>query len=259
MSLMPKVNPEKLEKDRMKKLVGAHFLFIVLLFALITPAYASVKIQAVIDQNVHVAFDFENINSTLYNEVVQQGIFNVSTIPRTIVKNLEQRNLTDVTWGYDPELEMFNDATKSIHVEFYLAGSDIVSLTINKTTMNRMYNVRTDWRKFHVNLTNEFLLDFTEHFATPISQSPPWQRINNYTLNAKKHPAYYIFTDSDTFDLLCYFILPATAINVHAVEDMMIFELPPSFEDSMLNSPFLILGAIIFVIIASSLYRKVRK
>ena len=242
----------------MKKLALAHLLFFLLLVTLITPAYASVEIQAVIDQNVHVAFDFENINSTLYNKIVQLGVFNVSTIPRTIVKNLEERNLT-VTWGYDPELEIFNDATKSIHVEFYLSGSDIVSLTSNKTTMNRIYNVRTDWRKFHVNLTNEFLLDFTEYFAKPISQSPPWQRIN-YTLNDKVHPAYYHnYTDMISFDPLCYFILPATAINVHAVEDTIIFELPPSFEDSLLNSPFLILGALIVVVIAFSLYRKVRK
>lgn len=240
----------------MKKLPLAHLLFSLLLVTLITPACASVKIQAVIDQNVHVTFDFENINSTLYNEIVQQEVFNVSTIPRTIVKNLEQRNLTDVSWGYDPELEIFNDATKSIHVDFYLSGSDIMSLTSNKTTMNRIYNVRTDWRKFHVNLTDEFLLDFTEYFDKPVDE---WQRIN-YTLKAKTHPAYYHnFTDSNTFDPLCYFILPATAINPHAVEDTIIFELPPSFEDSLLNSPFLILGALIVVIIIFSLYRKVRK
>jgi len=242
----------------MKKLALAHLLFFPLLVTLITPVCASVKIQAVIGQDVHVVFDFESINSTLYTEIVQQGVFNVSTIPQTIVKNLEERNLTDVTWGYDPEVEMFNDATKSIHVDFYLYGSDIVSLTSNKTTMNRIYNVRTDWRNFHVNLTNEFSLDFTEYFNEPVDE---WQRINNYTLNAKKHPAYYYnFTDSNTFDPLFYFVLPATAINVHAVGDTIIFELPPSFEDSLLNSPFLILGAIIvLLIIVFSLYRKIRK
>ena len=243
----------------MKRLASAHLLFFLLLVTLITPAYATVKVQATIDQNVYVAFDFENINSTWYDDIVQQGVFDVSTIPLTIVWNLEQRNLDDVTWGYDPGQKTFNDATNSIHVEFYLAGSDIVSLTSNKTTTNRIYNVRTDWRKFHVNLTNELPLNFTKYFATPISQSPPWQRIN-YTLNAKTHPAYCNnSTDSDAFDPLWYFILPATAINVHAVEDTIIFELPPSFEDSLLNSPFLILGALIVVIIAFSLYRKVRK
>ena len=239
----------------MKKLALAHFLFFPLLVTLITPACASVKIQAVIDQDVHVVFDFENINSTLYNEIVQQGVFNVSTIPRTIVKNLEERNLTDVTWGYDPEVKMFNDATKSIYVDFYLYGSDIVSLTSNKTTMNRIYNVRTDWRKFQVSLTNEFPLDF-KNLDKPVAE---WQRIN-YTLNDKTHPAYYYnFTESNTFNPLFYFVLPATAINVHAVGDTIIFELPPSFEDSLLNSPFLILGALIVVIIAFSLYRKIRK
>jgi hypothetical protein len=79
-------------------------------------------------------------------------------------------------------------------------------------------------------------------------------------LNGKVHPAYYHnFTGSTLLDPLCYFILPAEATNVRAVEDTIIFELPPSFEDSMLNSPFLILGALIVVITAFSLYRKVRK
>jgi len=117
--------------------------------------------------------------------------------------------------------------------------------------MAKVYHVRTDWRKFQVNLTSGFSLNFTEYFGEPVEN---WPRIN-YTLNAKTHPAYYYnFTDSK-----CYFILPAAATNVQVVGDVITFELPLSFGDSLLNSPFLILGALLVVVIAFSLYRKVRK
>jgi hypothetical protein len=41
--------------------------------------------------------------------------------------------------------------------------------------------------------------------------------------------------------------------------ETIIFELPLSFEESLLNSPFLILGAIIVAIIVASLYRTMKK
>jgi hypothetical protein len=121
--------------------------------------------------------------------------------------------------------------------------------------MRRTYYLRTDWRKFQLNLTDEISLDFNKYFGITMDQ---WQKIN-YTLNGKVHPAYYHnFTDQN-IDAFCYFILPAEATNVQAVGNIIIFELPPSFEDSLLNSPLLILGALIVVVVASSLYRKVRK
>jgi len=111
--------------------------------------------------------------------------------------------------------------------------------------------MRTDWRNFHINITDEFSLDFTEYFGKPVSQ---W----NFE-NMTRPTYYYNYTGSSSFDPSCYFILPAAATNVQAVEDTIIFDLPMPFEDSLLNSPFLILGALIVVIIAFSLYRKVKK
>ena len=262
---MPKVNPEKLEKDRMKKLVGAPFLFIVLLFALITPAYSSVTMQAIIDQDVCVTLDFKNMNSTIYWTIYNESLITERTIPDIILENLRQQNLTHVDY-YVPKPLAFNDSTLSLRVTFCLYGSDILNFTVNTKSMRKTYYVRTDWRKFQFNVTDGISLDSNEYFGPPISHhppsppSPPWQ-ITNYTdSEGKIHRAYFCnYTNSNSFDPLCYFILPTKASNIHAVNDTVIFELPPSFEDSMLNSPFLILGAIIFVIIASSLYRKVRK
>jgi len=232
----------------MRKLALAHLLFFLLLVTLITPAYASVKIQAVIDQNVHVVFDFENINDTIYWTIREEELITETTIPSIIQ---EQKNLTNVNFFTEPVV--FDDSTFSIHVAFYLAGSDILNFTVNTELMTRTYYVRTDWRNFHINITDEFSLDFAEYFGKPVVEE--WTRQDNYTLNEKKHPAYYHnFTGS-----LCYFILPAEATNIQPVKDTIIFDLPMPFEDSLLNSPFLILGALIVVIIAFSLYRKVRK
>jgi len=233
----------------MRKLALAHLLFFLLLVTLITPAYASVKIQTVIDQNVHVAFDFENINSTTY-WIIQGGkLIDETTIPSKIRENLEQKNLTNVDFFTEPVF--FDNSTFSIHVAFYLAGSDILNFTVNTELMTRTYYMRTDWRNFHINITNEFSLDFAKYFDKPVSQ---W----NFE-NITRPTYYYNYTGPSPFDPLCYFILPAAATNVQAVGDIIIFDLPMPFEDSLLNSPFLILGALIVVIIAFSLYRKVRK
>lgn len=234
----------------MKKLATTHLL-LVLLVTLIAPVHASVKMQATIGQNIRAVFIFENINSTIYNETKQnEQIFNVTTIPIAIVKNLEQQDLTRVRWGYDPEQQIFDDSTNSMRIEFYLAGSDIINFKFNRTTMNRIYSVQTGWRKFHVNLTHSFSLDFAKYFDTPVA---------NWTYSDSEKAYYYESAELESFDPSCKFVLPAKATNVHAIEDTIIFEVPPLLEDILLNSPFLILGALIIVIIVAFLYRRLRK
>lgn len=233
----------------MKKL-GATHLLLTLLVTLITPVHASVTMQATIDKNIHVVFIFENVNSTIYNETKRnEQIFNITTIPKAIKKNLEQQGLTSVRWGYEQEI-IFNDSTNSIRVEFYLAGSDIINFKFNKTTMARIYHIQTEWRKFHIDLTHNFSLDFAQYFDTPVAQ---W----NYSDSEKAY--YYERTDLDSFDPSCRFVLPPTATNVHAIGDTIIFEVPPLLQDVLLNSPFLILGVLIIVIMVAFLYRRLRR
>jgi len=238
-----------------KVVIGAHLFSFLLLLTIITSVHASVTMQTIISQDVCVNFNFENINSTIYWKIKNENLITESTIPNIILENFEQQNLS--VHCYFPELPLeFNDTARSIRVTFCLYGSDILNFTVNTESMNRTYYFRTEWRKFQFNVTDGISLDFSDYFDEPVDQ---WPKIN-YTLNGKVHPAYYHnFTGSTLLDPLCYFILPAEATNIRAVEDTIIFELPPSFEDSMLNSPFLILGALIVVIVAFSLYRKVRK
>jgi hypothetical protein len=239
----------------MKKLVAINLLCFVFVF-LITPVHASVTVQGLIEQDIHVVYIIENINSTLYEKILEQKIFNISTIPQAIEKYFEEQNLENVKLDYDPTKEIFNNSTKSIHVEFYLSGSDILDSTPNRAALTKTYNVKTGWRKVHVNLTDDFSLDFATYFQKPVSE---WQIIN-YTINGEVHPTYlYNYTDTTTFDPLCRFVLPSKATNIHATRDTIIFELPIPLEDNLINSPFLVLGVLIIVNIALIAYRKIRR
>ena len=237
----------------MKKFVAINLLYLIFL-SLIPPIHASVTVQGLIDQNIRVVYAIENINSTLYEKILEQKIFNVSTIPQAIETYLKEQNLESIELDYDRTKDIFNNSTKSIQVEFYLSGSDILSS--NRTAMTKTYNVKTEWRKVHVNLTNDFSLDFARYFQTPVSE---WQIIN-HTINAEIHSTYvYNYTDTTTFDPLCRFVLPAKATNIHALKDTIIFELPIPFEDSLISSPFLVLGVLIIVNIVLIVYRKIRR
>lgn len=233
----------------MKKLATIHLL-LVLFVTLIMPVHASVTMEATINQSIHVILNFENVSSSTYNEIKQnKQTFNVTTIPLIILNNLKRQKQTQVRWRYTQEID-FDDPTNSIHVEFLLAGSDIITFTFNKTTMSRLYEVQTEWRKFNVDLTENFSINFNEYFRTPVA---------NWTYIKSEKAYYYEYTELDSFTPSCKFILPKTATNIHAEEDTIFFENPPLFEDVLLNSPFLILGALLILIISAFIYRKIRK
>ncbi len=243
-------------RSLLKKTFFAHLLCFLLVVASVASTHASVEVQAIIDQDIQVAFDLENINSTTYLKIKNENLITESTLPNAILEDLEQRNLRRVDVFTQPIV--FNDPASSIYIAFSLTGSDILNSTVNMKSMTKTYHARTDWRKFQVNITNGFSLDFAEYFGEPLER---WQRIN-YTVNAKTHPAYYYkSTNSSAIDPKCYFILPATATGVQATEDILIFQLPHtlSFGDSLLGSPFLILGALLVMNIVFFLYRRVKK
>jgi len=232
----------------MKKLTLTIVCFTGLLFVLVAPVHASVSVESTVGDNVNIICNLVNLDPTIYNEAIaNQQLFNSSSIPQIIVKNLEKQNLTNVNYRFQPNA--YDNATKTITVSFYLNGSDIISFTTNRTTMRKTYQVKTQWRKFQVNLTNSFLIDFAQHFAEPVEK---WQKPNQTT--------YYIEThETGFFNVLSFKLnLPATAINVQAQGDTITYEVPPHFEDLFLNSPFLILAVLVLVIIVALIYRRVR-
>ena len=239
----------------MRKLVAVNLLYFVF-FSLITPIHASATVEGLVEQNIHVVYTIKNINSTLYDEILEQRIFNTLTIPRAIETYFEEQNLENVELDHDSTREIFNNSTRSIQVEFYLSGSDVFDSTVDRSAWTKTYNVETAWRKVHVNLTDDFSLDFAGYFQKPVSE---WELVN-YTVNGEVRPTYsYNFVDTTTFDPLCRFVLPAKATNIRATQNTIIFELPLPLEDNLINSPFLILGVLIAVNIVLVAYRKIRK
>jgi len=221
-----------------------------ILLMLITPVYASVELEAVIGQDIDVTLDFRNMNSTLYEALKGELQSDETKILDIIRVNLEERNLTNVEHRWEPA--DFDDTGKAITVRFQLSGSDLITFTFSEEAARRTYHVRTDWRKLELGITDDFSLNFTEYFGTPLSE---WNFEN------ETHPTYYYnYTDTAAFDPVCYFILPTEATDVRVEGETIIFELPQiPLGEALLNSPFLILGAVIVAVLISSLYRTIRK
>jgi len=192
----------------------------------------------------------EKANRTLHFVYSRHNIdegFNVSTIPNAIEGIFEQQGLTDARAICDLNQEIFDDDTLSVHVKFFLAGSDIISYTLNKTDMTRTFRVEAEWRKFEISFTQNFSLDFEEHFGVPLTE---WRQVSH---------TFEKSVEEDSIEMSFQFILPEEAFDIQAEEDTIIFKVPPVFEDKLLNSPFLILGVIIIVIMIVVVYRRVRK
>lgn len=233
------------------------WLLLVLFVGLCVPAHASATIKAVINEEISVVFYFENITSPKY-----RYLFNETTFPQIIVDNLEQLNLTRVTYSLPESPIEFDNSTRSMRARFYLSGSDILSFTYNKTSMAKTYRVRTEWRKFYANFTGPegdhvLTLNFTEYFGKPLNE---WNFTEHYLLNNEKRSAYfYNYTGPSPFDsLYMSFVLPQGAIPQSPEGDTIIFEFPPVFWDVLLNSPIPIVGALIIVSITAFLYRRIK-
>lgn len=229
-------------------------LFVFLISILPAPVLAAVNVDSTINEDIFVTIDFNGIDPSTYANVKANTRFNATTIPPIIIENLAQRNLRRVRWGY-ARID-YDDIESSVHVAFRLSGSDIVSFTVDKTTMVRTYQVSTDWRKFRVDLADGFSVDFAQYFSTPLSL---WQKTNRVDALGIHHSAYHHeHLGEGFFNMSFYFILPSTATKVQASEDTITFEVPPNSEDVFLNSPLLVLGPVMAISVIVVAYRKTK-
>lgn len=237
----------------MRRLTVFAVFLLVLFFGLSTP------VQAAAEQRLYVVLDFENMDTLIYNAVQDnRDLFNDTIFPQIFVENLE--NYLDVTYSpLDAELK-FNDSARSMQASFSLSGSDIINFTLNRETMARTYQVNTDWRTFKVDIKDEngssiFSLNLAD-FSEPVAQ---WEA-TNYTLHGSNRTAYfYEYFNPLVYYATFYFVLPAEATNPQVDGDTITYELPPAPGDVLLNSPFLVMGAIIAIAGGFVLYRKIRK
>jgi len=221
----------------MRKIVLASLIAVLILSAVL-PVNASITTKAAVDDSLFITYDFENIDPIIYDQIKANPQFNISTIPQTIIKNLEEKNQKLVKWG----------ANQAVHISFFLSGSDIISFTVNETTLKRTYQVKTEWRKFQIDLTGNFSIDFAQRLAQPVAE---WQKKYKTTF-------YYENSETGALDVFFNLVLPASAERVQVEGDTVFYDMPPRFEDQLLNSPFLILGAIAVALVIVLIYRKAR-
>ena len=228
----------------MKPITVVSVLFTVFLVALVVPVHASISVTSTVSSSIYVVYNFQNLNSTVYNEIKANYQFNISTtISTAIAQNLKAQGQTQVQSSLGPETGEFDDASKSISADFYIWGSDIISSATNRTSMGTTYQVETDWRKFQLNLAPGFSLNFTQLLSQPVAE---WQKPNETT---------FLYEDQG---VLFKFVLPEGATQVSAQGDIITYELPPNSWDVFINSPFLILVVLIIVIIIALIYRRIK-
>lgn len=216
----------------------------------------SVTTKSFVDDSLSVTYDFAGFNESLYNQIKNNAQFNASTIPEIIVDNMAKRDLKQVTWGLAPQPTSYNDGNKAVDVSFFLGGSDIVSYSVNRTSINRTYKVTTDWQKFQVSLTSNVSVNFALTLGKTVSE---WQRINYTDTFQNVHPAfYYRNNQTSTADVSFYMVLPSAAFDVRVEGGTVAFQMPAQLGDQLLSSPLLVLAALIIVMVIVLLYRKAR-
>lgn len=216
-------------------LVGALVLSSIML------ANGEITADVNVSDSLFVTYEFKNLDQSVFD----QAQINATKIPEIIANNLEKNSQT-VLWGA-AALEQ-NATSRTIRNSFYLGGTAIMSFSVNRTTLKRVYEIKTDWRKFKVNLTDNFSIDFASFLAVPVAE---WQKTDATTF-------YYENRNTGTLDVLFYLSLPASATGIRVQGDTVFYEAPPLLEDQLLGTPFIILIALAIVLLIVLLYRKIR-
>jgi len=233
---------------------AALILLLIILLAGLAHADAEVELRVAVDGDVHVALSIKNLNSTLYRQLKEDRAFNSSTLPLAVLMHLKEKNLTRVII-YDFKLE-FEDSTRSVYAAFRIAGPDVMSVTYNSTTMRKVYELKTEWMRITLNLTQGLRLDLAELLKAPVEQ---WEKTQYTDPEGATHTMFrYSHPKPGPFGFSCRLILPAGATHVRAVKDIITFEGSPSIEDAILGSPLIILFALIILNVLVLAYRWVK-
>lgn len=234
----------------MKKFALYMFFAVIMCGTLIGSVYATaVTVETSVTQDFHVVFTFSDIDNAVYQSLKNDGLMTRDTVPEALSANMVQKGLFEVE-TYSQSIS-FNDNAYSIVSTFNLRGPSIISSTIDRLAKIETFRMNTEWRKFDLNVTNDFHFNFTREFATPISS---WA--NSTTGNATR----YSYSNSTAEGALSFSVqLPGDASNTIVVGDTIVFNTPysPPFEDNLINSPVLILIALAVVGIIIYFYRKI--
>lgn len=219
-------------------------LFIVLTVFLVMPVRAEISVTVRPDDSLSVIYEFKNLDQSVYDEAKTR--FAADTIPRIIAANMASENRT-VQWSVI-DATFSDNTTRTIRNSFTLSGSGIISSSLNKTDLKQSHEVRTDWRKFKIDLTDSFSFDFNQYAAAPAEE---WQKPNATTFYLENRA-------TGTLDLQFYIVLPASASEVHVVSNTIFYKMPGSLADQLLYSPFPVLAALAVALVIVLIYRRLR-
>jgi len=214
---------------------------IVLALMLVPQAYAfSVDIEAEVGQDIDIVIKIEHLDFHNYSLFKVNETKVVSNVKACFEKSFEDQNLT-ATVSVKP-LE-FDEETFSTTIRARISGSDVVYVSTDPDSLNRTFEVETAWRRFQLNLTDELSINMTERFGYWLQN---WNRTGN-TISFE--------AANSTFT----FVLPESASNIVVDRrEVIIFRVPPSFQDKLINSPLVALIGVVLIPIAAAVYRRVK-
>jgi len=223
-------------------LIPVYLLSLVLSAQMVLPVSSRVEVDAAVNrEKVRVSFEISGLNSTIFEEMVKEELITNQTIPEAIKS---QRKLQI---SYEGTVE-FKNETNSVFAKYSFWGSDLLSRSIEGSV--EKYRLRTDWRKFKLNLTRDFSVNFAGLFGAPVKE---WNRTGlEY---------YYTSHAPNGLGKVCFHLkLPSWASDVHVATDgeTILFERTFSLEERFINSPFLVLAALAVVYLFVLVYRKVK-
>ena len=232
----------------MLSLVLALSLLVLLSSMPMAKAFADAEVEALIDVgSISIHIELSNLNATLVEKIANfSSALNETTIPEAIVDAIGEG-----VFYIDPSLAI-NETTRTMRASFKLLGRALMDFEFNKTSMARMYKVRTSWRRTDVEAWyNKTLmvvrLNFSSFFKKPLRK---WEHLTNYELgpgdirealllNATVRDALF---ENGTGRAIWFFVLPRGAKFLRAVkeggEEFLIFEMPPEPLEIFMASPF---------------------
>ena len=221
---------------------------------------SSLSISINVDNVIYVSMWLKNINPEVFTKLIEQRNLDESTIPRIIIENYHSMGMNRVLF-YGERMES-DSASRSIHISFYLAGSDVVSFKLNKEMTQKIYQIRTEWRKVLCNITTDegesiVIIDLARYFGVPIEG---WSQTEYVDSEGRIHKMFvYNYRDEDGFDPTMQIILPSEATEIKCEGDIITFSIPLTTDELVIKSPFIILIGVIAIDIIAIVSRRVKR
>ena len=242
------------------------FLSVLLASVLVAGGLADIGVEAMVEiGSVAIYIELSNVNATIMEKIANfSSALNETTIPEAMIDAIGEG-----VFYVDPALS-FNETTRTINASFKLVGRELMDFEFNRTSMAKIYKLRTSWRKTDVEAWyNKTLmvvkLNFSSFFKRPLEK---WEHLKDYALGpGETREALLLNTtvrdelfENRTGRAIWLFVLPKNARFLRAIregnEEFLLFEMPPEAFEAFMASPFWPFLLILMVVGLAVAYRK---